>query len=294
MTKSELIKSLESGKFTITAEIEAPKGINTEKIIQNAQLLKGYVTAINVTDCPLGNVMMNSLVPCYLIQEKVGVEAVLQMTCRDRNRIGIQADFLGAAALGIKNILALTGDHPRLGDHPQAKPVFDLDSVQLTMLIKKLNEGFDFNGHKLEGTPKFHIGVAATPGADPLELEIIKLEKKMEAGAEFVQTQAVYDINILNEFMDAVSHLSTKVLVGVVPLKSAGMAKYMNKHVPGIKIPEDIIKRMEKAGEPIKEGNTIAAEFLKAVKGSKAHGAHIMAVGTQQYVPTIIKQAGLI
>ncbi|MDI6655529.1 MAG: methylenetetrahydrofolate reductase [Candidatus Hydrothermarchaeota archaeon] len=291
---SELMKSLTNGKFTITSEIDSPKGTNTKRIIESAKAMKGYVAAINVVDCPMGSVLMNSLVPCYLLYKATGIESILQMTCRDRNIIGIQADLLGAAALGIKNVLAITGDHPSLGDHPQAKPVFDLDSVQLVKLIRKMvDEGTDLNGNLLDKPPKFHVGVAANPASSPLEPEIIKLEKKVEAGAEFVQTQGIYDMDILDKFLDATSHLDIKMLIGVIPLKSIGMAKFLSVKVPGIVIPGEIIKRLQNANDPIEESISISAEILKDIAERKVAGAHIMAVRMEHIVPRIIEHAGI-
>lgn len=294
MSFSNLMRSLESGKFTISGEIDPPKGSNREVILHQAKLLKPHVVAANVTDNPLGIVIMNTLAPCVIMQNEVGLEAIYQVTCRDRNRIAIQSDVLGAAALGIKNILALTGDHPRMGDHPQAKPVFDLDSVQLTAMLRKMIvEKTDLAGNKLNGAPEMHIGVALSPGITPIEPEIIKFEKKISAGAEFAQTQVVYDTKVLEKMKDAVSHLDIPVLVGVAPLKSLGMAKFMAKNVPGVTVPEEMLVKLEKSKDIKETTIEITAQLIREIKEMKFAGAHIMPVGMDEYVGEIIKRSGV-
>lgn len=294
MVYSDLMKSLKSGRFTITGEVDPPKGVNREVIVKQAKILKGHVVAANVTDNPLGIVIMNTLVPCHILQKEVGLEAVYQLTCRDRNRIALQSDILGASALDMRNILALTGDHPKSGDHPQAKPVFDLDSVQLTALIRKMvDEKTDMVGNELNGAPEMHVGVAVNPGSRPLEPEILKLEKKIKAGAEFAQTQVVYDKKVLEEFEKATSHLDIKVLVGVAPLKSLGMAKFMHANVPGVVVPKEIMRRLEKAKDLEDETIDITAGLIKNIKEMGFAGAHIMPVGMEKAVVEIIKRAGV-
>jgi len=294
MSFSKLMDSIESGKFTVSGEVDPPKGANTETILHQAELLKDHVVAANVTDNPLGIVIMNTLAACHLIQNEGGLEAVYQVTCRDRNRIGIQSDILGAAALGMSNVLALTGDHPRLGDHPEAKPVFDLDSVQLTALLRKMvDEGKDMAGNDLDVPPKMHIGVALSPGVNPIEPEIIKYEKKVNAGADFAQTQVVYDRGVLEKMRDVTAHLDIPILVGIAPLKSIGMAKFMAKNVPGVVVPDDVMDKLEKS-EDIKETTIdITAELLKDIKELGYAGAHIMPVGMDWAVGEIIKRSGV-
>jgi len=294
MSFSNLMRSLESKKFTISGEIDPPKGSSREVILHQAMLLKPHVVAANVTDNPLGIVIMNTLAPCVIMQNEVGLEAIYQVTCRDRNRIAIQSDVLGAAALGIKNILALTGDHPRMGDHPQAKPVFDLDSVQLTAMLRKMvDEKTDLAGNKLNGAPEMHIGVALSPGITPIEPEIIKFEKKISAGAEFAQTQVVYDTRVLEKMKGAVSHLDIPVLVGVAPLKSLGMAKFMAKNVPGVTVPEEMLEKLEKSKDIKETTIEITARLIREIKEMKFAGVHIMPVGMDEYVGEIIKKAGI-
>lgn len=295
MSFSKLMDSLKSKEFTVSGEVDPPKGANREIIIHQAKLLKDHVVAANVTDNPLGIVIMNTLAACHIIQNEVGLEAVYQVTCRDRNRIGIQSDILGAAALGMHNILALTGDHPRLGDHPQAKPVFDLDSVQLVSLIKKMvGEGKDMAGNKLNVAPQMHIGVALSPGVKPLEPEVIKFEKKIEAGADFAQTQVVYDTEVLERLKDAISHLDgIPILVGIAPLKSLGMAKFMAKNVPGVVVPKEVMDKLEKSKDIKETTIDITADLLRDIKELGFAGAHIMPVGMDWAVGEIIKRAGI-
>ncbi len=294
MSYSKLMDSLESGKFTISGEIDPPKGCNRETIVKQAQHIKDHVVAANVTDNPLGIVIMNTLAACHIIQNEVGLEAVYQVTCRDRNRIAIQSDLLGAAALGMHNVLALTGDHPRLGDHPQAKPVFDLDSVQLVALIRKMvDEGKDMAGKNLDVAPKMHVGVALSPGVKPLATEIIKFEKKIEGGAEFAQTQVIYDVDVLEKLQKEITHLDIPILVGIAPLKSLGMAKFMAKNVPGVVVPKEIMEKLEKSKDIKGTTIEITAQLLRDIKEMGFAGAHIMPVGMDWAVGEIIKRAGI-
>ena len=285
-------EKIQSGKFLVTSEIGPPKGIETKTILEDAELVRGRVDAINVTDLQSSVMRLGSLAVCSLLRQKE-FEPIFQITCRDRNRLALQSDILSAAALGIENILALTGDHPTLGDHPEAKPVFDLDSVQLLEVIKKLQEGFDMKGNKLEGTlPKFCAGAVVNPGADPIEPQILKMEKKIEAGAEFFQTQAVYDIKVFENFLSKIRHLKTTILAGIVLLKSAGMAKYMNKNVAGVFVPDNLIKEMEEAKEKSAKSIEIAARLIKELK-PMCQGIHIMPIGWDKKVPLVLDAAGL-
>jgi 5,10-methylenetetrahydrofolate reductase len=291
---SEFMRSLREEGFTISGEIDPPKGADIEVIREQLRHLRGHVVAANVTDNPLGIVIMNTLAPCLIMQNEAGIEAIYQVTCRDRNRIGIQSDILGAAALGIKNVLALTGDHPRRGDHPEAKPVFDLDSVQLTRLLRRMiDEGEDMAGNQLKGRPRMHVGVAISPGTRPFEPELIKFEKKVDAGAEFAQTQVVYDPQVMAELRDATKHLKIPILVGIAPLKSLGMAKFMAKHVPGVVVPDEIMERLEKAKHLKEAAIDITAELLREVKELGFPGVHIMPVGMDYAVGEIIRRSGV-
>ncbi len=285
-------EKIQSGKFLLTSVIGPPKGIETKLVLEDAELLRGRVDAINVTDLQSSVMRLGSLAVCALLKQK-DFEPVFQITCRDRNRLALQSDILSAAVLGIENLLILTGDHPSLGDHPEAKPVFDLDSVQLLQVARKLQEGFDMKVNKLEGVaPKFCLGAVVNPGADPLEPQIIKMEKKIEAGAEFFQTQAVYDIKVFENFLNKIKHLKTTILAGIVLLKSAGMARYMNKNVAGVFVPDDLIKEMEGTKDKAVKSVEIASRLIKELK-PMCQGVHIMPIGWDKKVPLVLDAAGL-
>jgi 5,10-methylenetetrahydrofolate reductase len=285
-------EKIQSGKFLVTSEIGPPKGIETNTLLEDAELVRNRVDAINVTDLQSSVMRLGSLAVCSLLRQK-GLEPIFQITCRDRNRLALQSDILSAAALGIENILILTGDHPTLGDHPEAKPVFDLDSVQLLQVAKKLQEGQDMKGNKLTGAcPKFCLGAVVNPGADPIEPQIIKMEKKLEAGAEFFQTQAVYDVKVFEDFLSKIKHLKTTILAGIVLLKSAGMAKYMNKNVAGVFVPDNLIKEMEETKDKSAKSIEIAARLIKELK-PMCDGIHIMPIGWDKKVPLVLEAAGL-
>ena len=285
---------LESGKFVVTAEVAPLKGTDTTELMEAAEVLHGRIDAANVTDQQSSVMRLGSLVTSHLLKEK-GLEPVFQMTCRDRNRIALQSDLLSAWVMGAENVLALTGDLPSLGDHPQAMPVYDLDSVQLLWVISRLNEGYDMVGNELIGKPNFFPGAVVNPGADTeasLELQIIKMEKKINAGARFFQTQAVYDADTFAKFMKRVEGFKVPVLVGVIPLKSVGMARFMNKNVAGVFVPEELIKKMAEAENKTQTGIQIAADLIKQLKDI-CQGVHIMAIGWEKKVPQILDAAGL-
>lgn len=285
-------QKLQTGKFLVTSEISPPKGIETGRILEDAELVRDRVDALNVTDLQSSVMRLGSLAVCGLLKQK-GFEPVFQLACRDRNRLALQSDILSAASLGINNILIITGDYTTAGDHPEAKPVFDLDSVQLLQVVKKLQSGFDMNGHKLQGrAPEFCVGAVVNPGADPLEPEIIKMEKKIESGAEFFQTQAVYDIKVFENFLKQVKHLNTTILAGIVLLKSEKMARYMNEHVAGIFVPDEIIKEMESAHDKQAKSVQIAGRLIKELK-TMAGGIHIMPIGWDRVVPLVLDESGL-
>jgi len=285
---------LEAGKFVVTTEIGPLKGADTTEIEEVADLLRGRVNATNVTDQQSSVMRLGSLATCHLLKER-GLDPVLQMTCRDRNRLALQSDLISAWALGIENVLAITGDLPSLGDHPQAKPVYDLDSVQLLWVINKLNEGYDMAGNELQGKPNFFSGAVVNPGADTeaaFELQLIKIEKKIEAGARFFQTQAIYGADIFAKFMKRVEGFNIPVLAGIIPLKSAGMARFMNKNVAGVFVPEELINKMAEAEDKARTGIEIAANLTKELK-DMCQGVHIMAIGWEKKVPAILDAAGL-
>jgi len=286
--------SLEKQNFVITCEIGPLKGTDTAEILEAAELLRGRVHAANVTDQQSSVMRLGSMVTSYLIKEK-GLDPIFQMTCRDRNRIALQSDLLSASVLGIENVLAITGDLPSLGDHPQAMSVYDLDSVQLLWVIGQLNEGYDMVGNELKGRTNFYPGAVVNPGADTeasLELQIIKMEKKIEAGAKFFQTQAIYDVDSFAKFMNRVEGYKIPVLAGIIPLKSVGMARFMNKSVAGVFVPEELIKKMADAENKTETGIQIAADLIKDLRDI-CQGVHIMAIGWEKKVPQILDTAGL-
>ena len=285
---------LEAGKFVITAEVGPLKGADTTEISEVAQLLRGRVDAANVTDQQSSVMRLGSLATCHLLKEE-GLDPVFQVTCRDRNRLALQSDLLSAWALGIENVLAITGDLPSLGDHPQAKPVYDIDSVQLLWVIKRLNEGYDMVGNELKGKPNFFPGAVVNPGADTeaaFELQLIKMEKKIEVGAKFFQTQAIFNVDTFAKFMKRVEGFNIPILAGIIPLKSAGMARFMNKNVAGVSVPEELIDQMAKTEDKVRSGIEIAANIIKELKGM-CQGVHIMPIGWEKRVPAILDAAGL-
>jgi len=288
MNIAELAKS---GKFVVTAEVGPPKGVDITEMLADAELMRGKVDAINVTDQQSSVMRLGSLATCRLLKEK-GLEPVFQMTCRDRNRIALQSDLLSAYVLGIENVLCLTGDFVALGDHPQAKGVFDLDSISLLLAARELEQGRDLSGKELMGAPRFCLGAVVTPGADPLEPQLIKMEKKVKAGAQFFQTQAVYEPEKFKKFMEAVKYLNVPVLVGIVLLRSAGMARFMNKNVAGVHVPDNLIEEMEQAENRAQKSVEIAARLIKEMK-SFCQGVHIMAIGWEKKVPEVLDAAGL-
>ncbi len=285
---------LGSGKFVVTTEVGPLKGTDTVEITEVAELLRGRVDAANATDQQSSVMRLGSMITCHLLKER-GLDPVLQMTCRDRNRLALQSDLLSASVLGIENILAITGDLPALGDHPQALPVYDLDSVQLLWIINRLNEGYDMAGNELQGKTNFFPGAVVNPGADTeaaFELQLIKMEKKIAAGAKFFQTQAIYDIDSFTKFMKRAEGFNIPILAGIIPLKSAGMARFMNKNVAGVSVPEELINKMAEAEDKAATGIGIAANLIKGLKGI-CQGVHIMAIGWEKKVPRILDAAGL-
>ncbi|MBM4017503.1 MAG: 5,10-methylenetetrahydrofolate reductase [Planctomycetes bacterium] len=297
---SHLHRALAAGQFVVTGEIGPPKGTNVGPCLHEAEAyLKGRVAAVNVTDIQTAVMRTGSMAMCKLLLER-GIEPVFQMVCRDRNRLALQSDLLSAYILGIRNVLALTGDHVAMGDHPEAKPVYDLDSVSLLETMTRLESGSDLghdfkgNPNTLDGAPKFFKGCCVTPCTDEVEPQILKLEKKVAAGAQFVQTQAVYDPVAFEKFMKLIEHLKVPVLVGIVVLKSAGMAKYMNRAVPGVQVPEPLIKELSAA--PKENLKKVAAEIAgRLVRQMKpmCQGAHLMTLGWDDVVPGILANAGL-
>jgi len=290
MRMHTLKDSLSSKKFTITAEICPPKGTDISDFLKKARLLKNKIAAANVTDNQRAVMRLSSLA-CSVLLLKEGIDPVFQMTCRDRNRIAIQSDIMGAWALGVKNILALSGDHVSFGDHRDAKAVFDLDSVQLVQVISKLNSGTNMKDTPLKGGTDFFIGAVVAPEAEPWESEMIKFEKKIEAGAKFFQTQAVYDMEKFHRFYEYAKKFDVKILAGILLLKSAKMAHFLNNNVPGVTVPKHLIDELEKAPDQLMRGIEIAAQQVKELRAF-CDGAHIMAIGQEESVARIIETAG--
>ena len=288
-------ETLESGKFAVTCEAAPPKGTDLSEMNRHIELLKDKVDAINVTDHQSSVMRFPSLGGALLIKE-MGGEPILQMTCRDRNRLALQADLLFASYKGINNVLCLTGDAIIFGDHKTAKSVFDLDSSQLLGTVRTLEAGKDMGGNDLDGGVCFCAGATVTPEANPLEPQLIKFEKKIEAGAEFMQTQAVYDLDRFAEFMEYARQFPIKILAGIILLTSAPMARFMNKNVAGVTVPQDLIDEMASApkGGAIKKGIEIAGRMIRRIHTEKmCDGVHIMAIGKEHLVPDIMAAAGL-
>jgi len=291
---SKLAESIAAGKFVVTAELGPPKGTDIAHLLEMAELLRDHVGAINVTDQQSSVMTLGSLAVCHLLHQR-GIEPVFQVTCRDRNRIALQSDLLSAAVLGIENVLCLTGDYVTLGDHPQAKPVFDLDSVTLLRAVAALQEGHDLAGKPLQGRGAFFPGAVVSPGANPLGPQIAKMEKKIEAGARFFQTQAVYDPAQFETFVRQVEHLNVPILVGIILLKSAGMARFMNRNVAGVNVPDGLVEEIGSVPKPsrVTKAVEIAARLIREMKGM-CQGVHIMTLGWERYVPQLLVESKLV
>ena len=285
----------DNGQFVVTAEVGPPKGIHADHLVEEAKTYLSGITAVNVTDNQSSVMRMGSLPACVALKN-AGLTPILQLACRDRNRIALQSELLGAAMLGIDNILCLTGDHTKMGDHPQAKPVFDLDSVSLLHTVCQLEKGVDLGGNELVGEPpKFAKGAVVSPCSESVDAQLAKMERKVMAGAEYFQTQAVYEPEKFIEFMEKAKQFGKPVQLGIVIPKSAGMAKFMNNNVAGIHIPQEMIDELAADKEKAKAGITgveIAARIIRECK-PYCQGLHIMALGWESKVPDLLKLAGL-
>ncbi len=282
---SRLAERLRARQFVVTAEIAPPKGADPAKALRKAELLH-CVNAINVTDNQGACMRMAPLALARLLVEQ-GYEPVLQLTCRDRNRMALQSDLLGAAAMGIENLLLLTGDHPRFGDHSAAKPVFDLDSVQLLEAARELSAGTDMAGQQLSASPKFFSGAAVAPAAAPQQLILKKFAKKVSCGAEFFQSQAVFQRQQLDSFMAQAAAFRVPILFGVLLLKNVRMAEFLNRNIPGVQVPQDLLQRLEDARNPLQEGVQIAREMVGWAR-ELCHGVHLMTFGHEGLIPQIL------
>jgi len=303
---SNLVKTMREGKFLFTGELEPKKMVDLSSILHSAEEMKktGKIVAANVTDGPQGDAYTCSMVPCYLVQEKVGLEAIWQMTVRDRNRIALFGDILGGAILGLKNMLALTGDHSALGDHQNARAVYDLDSTQLIDLVSKMvDDGTDLEGKEIEGGKiEMNVGCAANPNSNPREPEILKVGRKVEVGADFIQTQTSFDIDDAKEFLKELEKFNIPVLLGLFPIKNYGIAWYFNEYIPGVSVPKDFLKALKTAKKEYKEDKKKRNEvidkinidffepFIKEIqKTTKAAGIHCMAVHYERLFEPLLK-----
>ena len=291
----KITELFERGEFVVSAEVGPPKGFHVEHLLEEAKTYLSGITAVNVTDNQSSVMRLGSLAMCKALKDE-GLTPIYQLTCRDRNRIALQSDLLSAAMFGIENLLLLTGDHTKLGDHPQAKPVFDLDSVSLIHAVKKLEEGVDMGGNELIGEPpKFAKGAVVSPCSDSVDAQLAKMERKVMAGADYFQTQAVFEPEKFIKFMEKAKQFGKPVQVGIIIPKSAGMAKFMNNNVAGIHVPDEMIEELKKDKEKTKAGITgveIAARIIKECK-PYCQGVHIMALGWESKVPELLKAAGI-
>lgn len=282
---SKLQQLLGEGSFAVTAEVAPPKGADVSAALSKARALSG-LAAVNVTDNQGANMRMSPLALSALLVRE-GVEPILQLTCRDRNRMALQSDLLGASALGIKNLLVLSGDHARFGDHPQARQVFDLDSVQLLQVVETVMQGRDMAARPLKGVPQFFTGAAVTPEAEPYELMFQKFRKKIDAGASFFQTQAVFDVQKLERFMADADQAGVPVLLGVLVLKNGKMARFLNDNIPGVRVPQALVERLDAAVDPLEEGIHIAREMVAHAR-RLCQGVHLMTLGLEERIPDIL------
>lgn len=299
-TESRLEKVLATGQWAVTSECGPPRGSVPEKIKEKANLIKDHVDAINVTDNQTAVVRMSSMASCVLLAQ-MGLTPILQMVTRDRNRLALQSDILGAYALGIRTMLCLSGDHPKFGDHPASANVYDLDSIQFVQVVRRMrDEGKFQGGDPIINPPKMFVGAAANPFADPFELRVSRLAKKVKAGADFIQTQCIYNVEKFSEWMKGVRdrglHEKVCILGGVTPMKSVGMAKYMKNKVPGMDVPDAVIKRLSAVPKErqAEEGIALCVETIQRLREIEGvRGIHIMAIEWEEKVPEIVKQAGL-
>jgi len=295
---SWLQRVLQEGHFAVTCEIGPPKSNDSSVITRKCEQVRDFVDAVNVTDNQTAIVRMSSFASCLIVSRQ-RVEPVMQIVCRDRNRIALQSDFLGACALGIENFLCLSGDHQSMGNHPQAKNVFDVDSIQLLQILKNMRDQKVFqNGEPIKGEIRAFLGAGANPFADPLELRVLRLAKKIQAGAQFIQTQAIFDLERFAKWMEEVRewglHEKAFIMAGVIPVKSVRALEYMKKEVPGLEIPDYYLERMRQARDPKEEGIKICVEIINEVRKIEGvSGVHIMAIAWESIVPEIVKRCGL-
>lgn len=288
---SRLANRISAGHFVVTGELTPPKGTDISGLKARAELLADHIDAFNVTDSHASKMSLSPMAAAHELTV-LGVEPILQMTIRDRNRIALQSDMLGAWLLGVKNLVCMGGDPPHLGDHPEAKPVFDISTEDLIQAAGNLNNGKDMMDNLLSGSTGFHIGAVVNPGAEDLDKEIARLESKVAAGAKFFQTQAIFDADRFAGFMERVSHLDIAILAGIMPIKSVKMAAFMNEKIPGIDVPDHVIDRIDGAADTVKESTAVAAEIIKEIKPI-CQGIHVMALGWEEHIPGVLQLAGV-
>jgi methylenetetrahydrofolate reductase (NADPH) len=290
----QLQRKIQAGQTVLTAELVAPKGTDLSELFAKAQAIEGWIDAVNLPESPRALMTISPTAVARLLLDR-GIEAIVQMTARDRNRIAIQADLLGAAALGVHNFVFMGGDPPATGDHPEAKPVFDLTASQMAAAALELTRGRDMAGKALRGIPELFIGATVNPGASDLPAEVANTRRKLDAGVHFLQTQAVYEVEVLESFLEAVKPTGVAILVGVIPLKSAKMARWLNDKVPGIRVPEPLIRQMQQAAgteAELEQGIEIAARTIREVTRICA-GVHLMALGLELQIPAILRRSGI-
>lgn len=288
MTITEIVSRK---SFIVTAELTPPKGVQCENALKLAEDISPFVDAVNVTDGQSAMMRMGSLALCHLLMDR-GIEPIFQLTCRDRNRIALQSELLNASVLGIRNVLCLTGDHIALGDHPDARQVFDLDSVSLLWAVRKLNEGFDLRGNALRGATSLCAGAAVNPNASPREPQLLKMKRKIQTGARFFQTQAVFETSRLEPFARVAQDMKVPLLVGILVLATPAGARFVGERISGVHVPETIISELAESKDPTKKGIEIAARVIKEVKGL-CQGVHILNVGKEGLVQHLLDQAGV-
>jgi methylenetetrahydrofolate reductase (NADPH) len=283
---------IQSGKFVVTAELNPPKGTDLQQLLANAEMLRGVVQAFNLTDSHSSRLSMTPMAAARLLVER-GLEPILQVTCRDRNRLALQADLLGASALGIRNIVCMTGDPPGAGDHPDTKAVFDLEVTGLLRAVQALHTGKDLAGHALNGAPTFYVGAVVNPGAPDLQKELRRMEEKIALGARFFQTQAVYDAAAFAQFMQAVRQHQVAVLASLIVLRSGNMARRLHGSLPGLSIPPAVIDELDRASDPARQGLDIASRIIRDLRGL-CQGVHLITIGQDRHIPQILQQAGMV
>ena len=288
---SNFREALNSGKFVVTTELTPPKGTDVQPLLKKADMLKGMVHAVNLTDSPSSRMRMSPLAVAHLLLDR-DMEPILQLTCRDRNRIALQSDLLGAYALGISNLVCMTGDDPRAGDHPDAKPVFDIDAIALLRAISSLESGKDMAGNALKGSPSFFVGAVVNPGASDLDKEVQRMKEKIEAGAGFFQTQTVYEPDSFEKFMGRVREYNVPIIAGFIMLHSVRRARKFNDHLPGVSVPDEIIRELDETDGQRATSIEIAGRIIKQIK-PMCQGVHIMPIGREARIPHVLEAAGI-